>query len=215
METIHPIIVHFPIALLLTSTFISLLAVLFKNKREELKIVLYWILILGSISVLAALASGLYEDERVIHDNAIHQIMEVHKLLGFIITSAFVSITLWFIIRKRKIRYRELWIITLFLIVTSAVLVYSAYLGGKMVYEQGAGVKPMEKYIMEMPGGSMYHSGGEAPHNADENMKRLHKHMHSTYQEMTKDSVARNTGSTSKKKAVQNTSDHSHGPHLN
>ncbi len=156
METIHPMIVHFPIALLLTATFISTLAVIFKNKREELKIVLYWILILGAISALAALFSGLYESERVIHDEAIHKIMEVHKFLGFVIASAFVLITLWFIIRKRKIQFRELLIITLFLIGTSSVLVYSAYLGGKMVYEEGAGVKPMEKYIMEMPGGSLY-----------------------------------------------------------
>ncbi len=160
METIHPMIVHFPIALLLTATLISGLAVLFKKKREDLKIVLYWILILGAISVLVALFSGLYEDARVVHDDAIHEIMEVHKLLGFIIAFAFVSITLWFIIRKRIMKYRELLIITLLLIGTSGVLVFSAYLGGRMVYEKGTGVKPMEKYIMEMPGGSMHiHKG--------------------------------------------------------
>ena len=174
METIHPIIVHFPIALLLTATLISALAVIFKNKREELKIVLYWILILGAISVLAALFSGLYEDGRVIQDNAIHQIMEVHKRLSFVIASAFILITLWFVIRKRKIQYRELLIITLLLIGTSSVLVYSAYLGGKMVYEEGAGVKPMEKYIMEMPGGSMYDHGGGAMYNAGEQVEHEH-----------------------------------------
>ncbi len=167
METIHPMIVHFPIALLLTATLISGLAVLFKKKREELKIVLYWVLILGAISVLVALFSGLYEDARgVVHDDAIHQIMEVHKLLGFIIAFAFISITLWFVIRKHSIQYRELLIITLLLIGTSGVLVFSAYLGGKMVYEEGTGVKPMEKYIMQMPGGSMYHHKGAAIHDA-------------------------------------------------
>ncbi len=177
METIHPIIVHFPIALLLTAAFISLLAVIFKKKRDELKIVLYWILILGAISVLAALFSGLYEDGRVIHDNAIHQIMEVHKRLGFVIASAFVLITLWFIIRKRKIQFRELLIITLLLIGTSSVLVYSAYLGGKMVYEEGAGVKPMEKYIMEMPGGSLYNQRGETTPNAGKQVEHEHPEM--------------------------------------
>ncbi len=197
METIHPMIVHFPIALLLTATLISFLAVLFKNKREELKIVLYWIMILGAISVLAALFSGLYEDARgVIHDDAIHQIMKVHKLLGFIITSAFVLITLWFVIRKRKIQYRELLIITLFLIATSSVLVYSAYLGGKMVYEEGTGVKPMEKYIMEMPGGSMYHH-----HEEMMNLEHL---------KMEKDSSSIHSDSTDKQKSSHNTEGHSH-----
>jgi uncharacterized membrane protein len=177
METIHPMIVHFPIALLLTATLISVLAIIFKNKREELKIVLYWILILGAVSVLAALFSGLYEDERVIHDEVIHKIMEVHKRLGFVIASAFVLITLWFIIRKRKIQFRELLIITLLLIGTSSVLVYSAYLGGKMVYEEGAGVKPMEKLIMKMPGGSLYHHEGGIIHNAGEQVEHKHPEM--------------------------------------
>ncbi len=163
METIHPIVVHFPIALLITATFVGLLAVLFKNKREELKIVLYWILILGSIGVLAALVSGLYEAGRVVHNEAIHKIMEKHELLGYIITSAFAIIALWVIIRKRKIQIRELTVITLLLLASSSVLVYSAYLGGQMVYEQGAGVKPMEKLMMEMHGGDGHqHEHGEA-----------------------------------------------------
>ncbi len=197
METIHPMIVHFPIALLLTATLISFLAVLFKNKREELKIVLYWIMILGAISVLAALASGLYEDARgVIHDDAIHQIMKVHKLLGFIITSAFVLITLWFVIRRNKIQYRELLVIMFFLIATSSVLVYSAYLGGKMVYEEGTGVKPMEKYIMEMPGGSMYHQH-------EEMMKKGSMRM-----EM--DSNSMNADTINKQRPPHNAEGHSH-----
>jgi len=196
METIHPMIVHFPIALLLTATLISFLAVLFKNKREELKTVLYWIMILGALSVLAALASGLYEDARgVVHDDAIHKIMEVHKLLGFIITAAFVSLTLWFVFRKSKIKYRELLIITLFLVATSSVLVYSAYLGGKMVYEEGTGVKPMEKYIMEMPGGSMYNRG--------EMMKKGSMRM-----EMDSSNI--HADSTNKQQPTHNAEGHSH-----
>jgi len=196
METIHPMIVHFPIALLLTATLISFLAVIIKSKREELKIVLYWIMILGALSVLAALASGLYEDARgVVHDDAIHKIMEVHKLLGFIITTAFVSVTLWFVFRKSKIQYRELLIITLFLVATSSVLVYSAYLGGKMVYEEGTGVKPMEKYIMEMPGGSMYHMG---------------EMMNSERMKMEKDTGGIHPDSTNKQKPSHNAGGHSH-----
>lgn len=196
METIHPMIVHFPIALLLTATLISFLAVIIKSKRDELKIVLYWIMILGALSVLAALASGLYEDARgVVHDDAIHKIMEVHKLLGFIITTAFVSVTLWFVFRKSKIQYRELLIITLFLVATSSVLVYSAYLGGKMVYEEGTGVKPMEKYIMEMPGGSMYHMG---------------EMMNSERMKMEKDTGGIHPDSTDKQKPSHNAGGHSH-----
>jgi uncharacterized membrane protein len=213
MTTIHPIFVHFPIALLLTATLISVLAVLFKNKREELKIVLYWILILGAISVLAALFSGLYEDERVVHDEAIHKIMEVHKLLGFIITTVFVLITIWFIIRKRKIRLRELTVMTLLLIGTSGVLVYSAYLGGEMVYEQGAGVKPMEKYMLEMHNGEGQHSHGGEAMQPGEMMEHTHAGTEAGHQEMEKDSSAHQADSATKKKIEHNADGHSHGDH--
>lgn len=161
MKPIHPMFVHFPVALVLTATLISLLAVLFKNRREELKIVLFWILILAAISALAAMLTGLYQDASGVYpeDNAIHQIMKVHKLLGIIIASSMIVITLWFVIRKHKIQFKELLIITLFLFLTSGVLAYSGYLGGKMVYEEGEGVKPMEQYIMRQPGGSLYKPG--------------------------------------------------------
>ena len=42
---------------------------------------------------------------------------------------------------------KELIILTIFLIVASIMLAYTAHLGGKMVYEEGAGVIPMEKMI--------------------------------------------------------------------
>ncbi len=206
MTTIHPIFVHFPIALLLTATLISVLAVLFKSKREELKIVLYWILILGAISVLAALFSGLYEDERVVHDEAIHKIMEVHKLLGFIITTVFVLITIWFIIRKRKIRLRELTVMTLLLIGTSGVLVYSAYLGGEMVYEQGAGVKPMEKYMLEIHNGEGHqHSVGIEP-ETHESAGHIHGNMDSDQHGMKEDS-------SNQHRDTDSPSGHSHDGH--
>ncbi len=174
METIHPIVVHFPIALLITATFTGLLAVFFKNKREELKTVLYWLLIFGVIGILVALASGLYEAGRVVHNEAIHEIMEIHELLGYIIASAFVLIALWFIVRKQKIKIRELMLITLLLLAFSSVLVYSAYLGGKMVYEQGAGVKPMEKIMLEMHDGDHHHNAETTP-DADEMTKHHHE----------------------------------------
>ncbi len=213
METIHPIIVHFPIALLLTATFIGLLAVFLKNKREELKIVLYWLLILGGISILIAFASGLYEAGRVVHNEAIHEIMETHELLGYIITSAFVLITLWFVIRRRKIKTKELTLIAFLLLASSGVLVYSAYLGGQMVYEQGAGVKPMEKMMLEMHGGE-HHHGAEDSHDAGEMMEHTHGGTDAVHQEMINDSANHHAADSVQSPArSHDTGNHSHDGH--
>ncbi len=213
METIHPIIVHFPIALLITATFISLLAVFYKNKREELKTVLYWLLILGGISILVAFASGLYEAGRVVHNEAIHEIMETHELLGYIITSAFVLIAVWFIIRKQKIKIKELTLIAFLLLASSGVLVYSAYLGGQMVYEQGAGVKPMEKMMLEMHGGE-HHHGAEDSHDAGEMMEHSHGETKDGHQDMKNDTVGHHTADTVRQPSpTHDAGSHSHDGH--
>ena len=161
METLHPITVHFPIALVLTATLIGILAVVVKSKRRDLVVVLYWLMLIGSISILAALFSGLYEAGKVVHNNAIHEIMETHEILGYIISASFILLSIWVLIRNKKLQVRELYIVTVLLMVTSIFLVYSAYLGGKMVYEEGAGVAPMEKIIEQMHGSGGHSHGGE------------------------------------------------------
>jgi len=150
METIHPITVHFPIALVLTATLISILALLIKPKRKELITVLYWIMLLGSLSVLTALLTGIYESGKVVHNETIHEIMETHELLGYIVSASFILLTLWGLFKGKRLKVKELFMITSLLVATSGVLVYSAYLGGRMVYEEGAGVRPMEKIIEQM-----------------------------------------------------------------
>ncbi len=213
METIHPIVVHFPIALLITATFVSLLAVLFKNKREELKTVLYWVLILGAISILIALASGLYEAGRVVHNEAIHKIMETHELLGFIISAAFVLITFWVIVRRRKMEIKELTLIAFLLLASSSVLVYSAYLGGQMVYEQGAGVKPMEKMMMEMHGGEHHHHGEADEHDAGQHVEHEHQNSNTGHQGMEHDSSAMHTDTMPAAGQAHGADGHTHDGH--
>lgn len=207
METIHPIVVHFPIALLITATFISFLAILYKSKRKELITVLYWILLLGGISILIALFSGLYEAGRVVHNEAIHEIMEVHELLGYIITGAFSIIALWVIVRKQKIKIKELVVIAFLLLGSSSVLVYSAYLGGKMVYEQGAGVKPMEKMMLEMHGGGDHHHAEGAMHETEETM-----HNDATDHKMNSDTASHSAPDSSVRND-HNADGHSHDGH--
>ena len=105
METLHPITVHFPIALVLTATLIGILAVVVKSKRRDLVVVLYWLMLIGSISILAALFSGLYEAGKVVHNNAIHEIMETHEILGYIISASFILLSIWVLIRNKKSIY--------------------------------------------------------------------------------------------------------------
>ena len=164
MKTLHPLIVHFPIALLITSVLFAVLAVLIKNKREVFKDILLGNLLLGTIGAVAAIISGKFAEESLAHNTKIHEIMEVHETLGYILTSIFAIIVIWLILRRYKIQIKELIIMTSFLIIASGLLVYTAYLGGKMVYEEGAGVIPMEKIMNNQTHEHNHVESGEDSH---------------------------------------------------
>jgi uncharacterized membrane protein len=159
MIPLHPRIVHFPVALLISAAVFGILALLFKNKRKLFKEVLFWNLLFGLIGAIAAVLTGLREEDTIIHNYKIHTIMEIHKLLGLIFTGIFLLLFVWMFIRKLKMKTGELAAFTVILVLTAGLLGYSAHLGGKMVYKEGAGVIPMQSIIIKQ---GQYHHHGNA-----------------------------------------------------
>ncbi len=147
MTPLHPKIIHFPVALLISVILFALLAILIKNKRELFKEIIFWNVLIGALGSIAAVISGLIEEGTLVHNNAIHEIMETHKLLGYIIAGIYVLTSIWLLLRKHKMQIKELVLLTLILTVSAILVGYSAHLGGKMVYENGTGIKPYEQYI--------------------------------------------------------------------
>ncbi len=147
MIPLHPKIVHFPVALLITATVFGILALVFKSKRNIFKEVLIWNLALGVAGTIVAIISGLLEEKNLLHNDTIHSIMETHELLGFIFSGIFFALLIWMIVRKLKMKTPEFVSVVVLLIFSSVLLGYSAHLGGKMVYKEGAGVIPMESNI--------------------------------------------------------------------
>lgn len=167
MIPLHPRIVHFPVALLISAAFLGILALIFKSKRNILKEVLFWNLALGIVGAIAAIITGLSQEDTLVHNEAIHSLMETHEELGFVFSSIFLVLFIWMLLRKSKMKTTELTAIVVMLILTSGLLVYSAHLGGEMVYKQGAGVIPM-KSIISAEEHEHSHTGSATEH-ADEN----------------------------------------------
>ena len=180
MIQLHPLIIHFPVALLVSALLFALLAILIKNKQELFKELLFWNIILGTIGAVLAVITGLVAESNLVHNNAIHTIMETHELLGYIITSAFVIISVWLILRKTKMQIKEFASLTFFIALFSVLVGYTAHLGGKMVYQEGAGVIPMEMIISNQ---THDHDNGEN-HNHDNTETKEHddlqEHNHSS-----------------------------------
>lgn len=141
MDTIHPILVHFPIALLTVGFFCDLIG--YYRRSESLKNAGWWSLVFGFGGILLATLSGFYVEGRVGHNDAAHDIMELHKQVGLVATLLFGAM---FAIRgllKSGLPSRKEVVALYFAcgLLATGVLGYGAHLGGSLVYDFGVGGK--------------------------------------------------------------------------
>ncbi|HET9981422.1 MAG TPA: DUF2231 domain-containing protein [Ktedonobacterales bacterium] len=86
LAELHPIIVHFPIALLLASLALDLAAVIFR--RATLVEGATWALLLGAPAAVAALASG-WLSEHDVNTGAAPTLLHLHKVCAVLATIVF------------------------------------------------------------------------------------------------------------------------------
>lgn len=140
---IHPMVVHFPIALL-TAYLLADFVALFRKNREW-AILAEGLLYLGTLGALAAAAAGLVAGYLVPHGEEVHEIMERHQLLGLTVASLSVLLSL--------IRYLGGSLLTTSMgqglraflgLLIWVCLFFGADLGGTMVYQYGVGVQKLQ-----------------------------------------------------------------------
>ncbi len=141
MHPIHPMVVHFPIALLLASWLFDVLALRWRG--EQFRETSRSLLLLGVLATAAALVTGHFAEEAVEHSGNIpKQAIETHEELAFAVFWMFVALlglrvgSYWGLMRERPV---------LVLILGGAgslLLVVASYFGGDLVYRYGAGILP-------------------------------------------------------------------------
>jgi uncharacterized membrane protein len=137
MESVHPMVVHFPIALLLTAVMLDAAALV--GKRTALHRIALWNFCLGTLMAGLAVWSGLRAAEVAKHTFEIHQIMELHRKLG-IATLILGGITTgWRLWKRDRLGTLPRALTVLVALVMTGTLVYGAHLGGRLVYEFGVG----------------------------------------------------------------------------
>lgn len=145
MIELHPAIVHFPIALLSIAALFAVISLFVK--KEFFKEAAFWNLLLGVIGSIAAVLTGLVEEQNLAHNEEVHKILLKHKFTGIIILILSFTLLTWVWVRKNKFGRKEYILWAVFLVLGTAMIFYQGTLGGRMVFEHGAGVKPMERYM--------------------------------------------------------------------
>jgi uncharacterized membrane protein len=137
MESVHPLLVHFPIGLLLTALGVDLLALTLR--RPALHRVALWNLALGTLGAAAAVWSGYQAAEIAKHTFEIHQVMELHRKLGLatlVLGGVLVAWRLW---KRDRLSFRVRTMMLALMVAMAGTLGYGAHLGGRLVYEFGVG----------------------------------------------------------------------------
>ena len=138
MLNIHPLVVHFPIALLLSSAVFYFSGLLFR--WNGVLAAGRWTLLLGTISAALALWTGLEASETVSHGGATHEIMTAHQNFAFLVLGLSVILSFWVIFAKSDVPSKGRGLFLMALVLLCLVLVQGADLGGRMVFIDGVGV---------------------------------------------------------------------------
>jgi uncharacterized membrane protein len=161
---LHPILIHFPLALLFTGWALDLIQVWTKapQVRSALQSASRWNLLIGGAALVPALITGWAAYQTVAHDAPSHAAMTLHRNLALATVAVFVLLgaIAWL---RRETEWINRWPFRVGFLLAVALLLATGYRGGLLVYTYGLGVRSLPTQE-----GGDGHSHGDHPHAGPE-----------------------------------------------
>ena len=145
MDVIHPIVVHFVIAMALITVVFDLIGVI--TRRRNLFEVSFWNLLVATVAIFVAIIFGQIEAGLATPYGASRDLLNYHSTLGWSLAAILSLLTGWRYVARQKdptVLPRG------FLIIDSvlAVLVFcQVYLGDKLVWVYGLHTVPVVEAV--------------------------------------------------------------------
>lgn len=140
MESLHPMTVHFPVALLLAAFAVETLALLWPGRPHPAwHRVSLWNLCLGAAGAGAAVTTGRLAEAAAKHSFEIYEIMELHERLGFAVLWLAAGVAGLRLLSRDRLGRIGRWAAWGALAAACGIMAYGAHLGGRLVYEFGVG----------------------------------------------------------------------------
>jgi uncharacterized membrane protein len=134
MEHIHPMVVHFPIVLILVG-FLAELVYLFFRKELLLQAASFWLLCAGALMAIAAYYSGAFLTSELY--GTAGTIQSTHELFAeYTVFSSLIGATLkvYLKIENKEETFLK-WIAFAFYAATAVLVCITGYYGGVLVYD--------------------------------------------------------------------------------
>jgi len=162
IPNLHPVFVHFTVALLSISVALFFILALLRdrlptNLQTQWHAVARWNLWLGAAITLITGLAGLYAYNTVAHDTPSHMAMTDHRNWAIATIILFTGLAAWSIVRTRAAKtHGRLFVVVM--VIAGVVLLSTAWRGGEVVYRYGLGVMSLPK--AEGDGHNHSHGGG-------------------------------------------------------
>lgn len=139
-------VVHFPLALVLTATLLLWVARLWSGSRHAatLNVIGTWNLCLGTVAALFALGTGLAAMIGLEVGAAAHVAISLHLRWAIFTSLMLVLLAVWRGAGSAP-EARPSWLFLIVLTVATASLTVTGYRGGENVYRHGVGVHVTER----------------------------------------------------------------------
>jgi uncharacterized membrane protein len=146
-DTIHPIVVHFVIAMVLFAFFCDVLGYFTRN--EKLYEVSWWNMFFATISIFIAIIFGQIEAGLALAYDAVEPVLNLHTLIGWSLSGILAAITSWrYVIRLRDHKTIPVTYLGAGFLLTCLVF-FQVYLGDELVWVYGLHTVPVVEAVKE------------------------------------------------------------------
>ena len=146
-DTIHPIVVHFVIAMVLFAFICDLIGYFSANSR--LLEVSWWNMFFATVSIFIAIIFGQIEAGLAQAYDAVEPVLNLHTLIGWSLSGIIAAITAWrYVIRLRDPKKIPMSYLGVGLLLTMLVF-FQVYLGDELVWVYGLHTVPVVEAVKE------------------------------------------------------------------
>ncbi len=135
---IHPVTVHFTIALFTISILFDLIGIITGNDKWHQAA--WYNLIFAGIASLFSILTGLMDSNHLHLQAEVAGTLDNHKTSAFVISAIILGCLFWRIAMKGNFPHQQKTIYFVLNLFGLLVLIYGSFQGGKLVYRYGIGV---------------------------------------------------------------------------
>jgi len=137
LQNIHPLVVHFPIALFAGAALFYFLSWIFRN--QTFATTAFLLLILGTLAAGAAVGSILYGEEGVTVSRSVRaNLLESHEKLMLTTLGVSIGLAIWAVMARPFPKKKRVLFLFLLLVLLGIMTIGADY-GARMVYDYNAG----------------------------------------------------------------------------